>query len=341
MQPRAGASRAADDAPLLEQLRRIGFLAPGALAQLEPVGDGNLNRVRRVRAADGRSAVIKHAPEFFERFPEFPLSGERIVFEWRYGQAVCALAPHVAGVLPAVLHFDAARRILVMEDLGDAPRQDAELLAGRLELGPLRALGEFLGAVHGASAAPEQRARLEPGFRNDAMRAMHGGQLLDLGRAPGPTAPDALAEQLAHATARPAVARRIEALRARYARRDCLVHGDVKCANVVLQPGRARLLDAEFAHFGDAAFDLGTLLGHVWLHLWVGAGARGHADAERALLDAYERAGGAGASLREPARRWAGLDIAGHAAGPMRLSIFRDADQARAALAHGLDLLAS
>ena len=41
-----------DDANLPHYLRGLGLLEAGELAQVEPAGDGNINRVRRVRAGD-------------------------------------------------------------------------------------------------------------------------------------------------------------------------------------------------------------------------------------------------------------------------------------------------
>lgn len=324
---------------LARYLESVGLLARAADAIVEPVGDGNLNRVRRVRASDGRTMVVKEARGFIEKFPEYPLTSERIVFERRYEETVRALVPEVVGVLPAVLHFDEERRILVMEDLGDAPRQDGELLEGRLDLGAIRSLGEFLGAVHTATAG--RRSELAPQFRNEEMRALHGGQLLQLPDSRGMAElPSELRRLVETDLLRSTVHERIRSLRVRYDQvRESLVHGDVKAANVVLQRGRPRLLDAEFAHVGDPAFDLGTALGHTWLHLDAGTRRAGHTDAETALLAGYAATGGRARELCSPARRWAGIDMIQHVIGPMRLPIFPSADVAAGSLSRGIELL--
>ncbi|HYB12564.1 MAG TPA: hypothetical protein VEG67_03785, partial [Myxococcota bacterium] len=63
-------------------LLRRGILRRGEKAALEPAGDGNINWVRRVRIApSGRSLVLKQARAALERFPEYQVSTERIVFE--------------------------------------------------------------------------------------------------------------------------------------------------------------------------------------------------------------------------------------------------------------------
>jgi 5-methylthioribose kinase len=86
------------------------------------------------------------------------------------------------------------------------------------------------------------------------------------------------------------------------------------------------LLDAEIAHVGDPAFDLGTLFAHLWLP----AVARGAArDAESAVA----RAGAAyteanprdGADLQVCADRYAALEMARRTIGAARVAAVADA----------------
>ncbi|MGH7291252.1 MAG: hypothetical protein ACREJT_08585, partial [Myxococcota bacterium] len=114
---------------------------------VEPAGDGNINWVRRVRARNGRSFVVKQARAALERFPEYQVDTARMIFEARYGEIVRAHVPGQAGVLPELRFFDEPERVLVMEDLGDAPRLDHLLGDERATPATLAALGEFLGAV--------------------------------------------------------------------------------------------------------------------------------------------------------------------------------------------------
>ncbi|MGH9888861.1 MAG: phosphotransferase, partial [bacterium] len=232
-------------------------------AAVEPAGDGNINWVRRVRAANGRSFVVKQARPALERFPAYQVTTERMIFEARYGEVVRSLVPGQAGVLPDVRFFDAPERVLVMEDLGDAPRLDHLLADGRAVPATLAELGEFLGAVHRATR--EEAESLAPKFANEEMRALHGEHIFSLPFAANdfPIEPRlrALADDL---LARPGLRERIAELRARYyGEREALVHGDVQAGNVLVQGVRPRLVDAEIAHVGDPAFDLGQALAHV------------------------------------------------------------------------------
>src|SRR5690606_20526379 len=119
---------ALDEALLPAYLRSIGLASGAEDVVVEPAGDGNINWVRRARIAGRTSIVVKQARPALERFPQYRASTERIVFEHRWLERA---APHDArGVCPRVLFFDEARRVLVLEDLGDAERLDHALLRG-------------------------------------------------------------------------------------------------------------------------------------------------------------------------------------------------------------------
>ena len=332
--PLEGEPTPLDDAGLPAWLEARGVLR-AAGARVEPAGDGNINWVRRVIAADGTRAVVKQARAALERFPEYKVDTRRIVFEARFGQVLRRAVPGQARVLPKALHFDEAARALVMEDIHPAERLDAQLDAGAASPETLFALGEFLGAVHRATA--NDAAALAREFENDEMRRLHGEHVFALPFAPNdfPIEPRlrALADD---ALAARGLRERIAQLRERYyAARECLVHGDVQAGNVLVQAGRPRLLDAEIAHVGDPAFDLGQALAHVHVHR-VRAQSNALCDAcERALVDGYapER------DRLARARRYAGVEILRRAIGAARLSLLGTTARAERALALGCALV--
>jgi S-methyl-5-thioribose kinase len=323
-----------DDAGLPAWLEARGVLR-AAGARVEPAGDGNINWVRRVVAADGTRAVVKQARPALERFPQYKVDTRRIVFEARYGETLRRLVPGQARVLPRALHFDEAARALVMEDVHPAERLDAQLDAGTASADTLFALGEFLGAVHRATASDP--AALAPQFANDEMRRLHGEHVFALPFAPNdfPIEPRlrALADE---ALARPKLRARIAELRNRYYEsRECLVHGDVQAGNVLVQATRPRLLDAEIAHVGDPAFDLGQALAHVHVHRVRSGSAAASSACERALVDGYapER------PVLARARRFAGVEILRRAIGAARLSLLGTTARAERALELGCALV--
>jgi 5-methylthioribose kinase len=154
--------------------------------------------------------------------------------------------------------------VLVLEDLGDAERLDHALARGADVRPALHAVARLLAAVHAATRDPALASR----FRNDDMRRLHGEHIFRLPFAPNdfPLEPAlrARAERVWQDTELRAIA---DAAYRRYDEpRGALVHGDVQAGNILVLPGGApKLLDAEIAHVGDPAFDMGQLLAHVVL----------------------------------------------------------------------------
>jgi 5-methylthioribose kinase len=303
-----------DERNLPDYLRRLGLAGGGETIRVEPAGDGNINWVRRVRTRHG-SFVVKQARAALERFPQYHASTERIACEARWLEL--ARAHDREGVCPGVLRFDAESHVLVLEDLGDAPRLDQALAAGGDARAAARRVARLLGAVHAATPDPALAAR----FPNDEMRRLHGDHIfrLPLRENDFPLPPPVRARAEALWRDAELVALADEAYR-RYLEPDgALVHGDVQAANVLLPPRGAVLLDAEIAHVGDPAFDVGQLVAHLWLP----AAARGAPERARAAVEAAFEAHGATAApepgLRRRALRYAAFELLRRSVGAARV----------------------
>jgi len=132
---------------------------------------------------------------------------------------------------------------------------EALLHAGHAPLEALRSFGGLLAAVHTASARCAHE--LEPRFANIVMRRLNGAQMFAAPYTGSvPSLPAELVAERDRICADRKLRERVESLAAHYAGdRDALVHGDAKAANVLVQGERPRLIDAEFSHIGDPAFD--------------------------------------------------------------------------------------
>ncbi len=317
-------------------LEGLGLLAPNETALVEPVGDGNINWVRRVRG-QRRSWVVKQARPALERFPEYRVSTERLVFEARYYETVAA--HDRAGICPAVVRFDPEQRVLVLEDLGAAERLDAALARGADVAPAAAALGAFLGAVHAATRG----AGLAERFANEEMRRLHGDHIFHLPYRTNdfPLSP-ALRERALAIQRDEALLRTIDTAYARYLESAyALVHGDVQAANILLTDAGPRLLDAEIAHVGDPAFDVGQLLGHLWLPATARADPGAARAAMRAAWSAYADAFGSdGLPSFDDVARYAGIELMRRTIGAARVPAVESDEASLAVLSEGIRLAA-
>ncbi|HEY8157042.1 MAG TPA: hypothetical protein VII72_23150 [Myxococcota bacterium] len=279
------------EADLPGYLASLGLLTPGEPVIVEPAGEGNINWVRRVRSsARPYSVVVKQARPALERFPEYRVSTRRIEFEARW--YACVAPFDREGLCPRVHRFDAERKTLVLEDLAGAERLDAVLARGDDATRVAAALGRFLGAVHAGTRDPSLAAR----FENAEMRALHGEHIFALPfRANDFPLSPALRRRASALAADADLLRRIDAAHVRYRELAiALVHADVQPTNVLVAAGAPKLLDAEIAHVGDPAFEIGQLAGNLWLRALARGDPRAAAPAVGALWSAYSGAlGGA------------------------------------------------
>ena len=309
------------EANLPEYLRKLGLFPEGTTVSVEPAGEGNINWVRRVQAdPGGPSWVVKQARPALERFPEYRVSTERAVFEARYSEVAAAFDER--GILVRIEHFDPVEKVLVLEDLGAAEPLSAALARGDRSDSPVvdvaSALGSFLGRVHRGTRDPALARR----FANDEMRRLHGDHifLLPFRGNDFPLSP-ALSARASRLRADAGRVARIDAAYARYQQpAGALVHADVQPDNVLLAERGPVLLDAEIAHVGDPAFDLGLLIAHLMLT----AVARGEpaqsAAPVRAAWTTYRDAHGARDLARfEDVARYAGIEMLRRVIGAARV----------------------
>ena len=291
---------------------------------IEPAGDGNINWVRRLRSRrSGQAVIVKHARPALEKFPEYTTSTERIVFENRYFEL--ARAVDDASVCPQILYFDEQKRILVLEDLGDAERLDVALLRSA-DVGPaLLAIARFLGRLHRATLGDPT---LVIRFANGDIQRLHGDHIFALPyRNDGFPVPPGV-EARAHAVRKNG---EISAIAARaYSRylepQGALVHADVQPGNILLQAAGPVLLDAEIAHVGDPAFDVGTLLAHLWLARIATQPADDPIRQTTRIWESYLAEAGSEAPYFASVARYAGLEMMRRTIGAARVSAVETAE---------------
>jgi aminoglycoside phosphotransferase (APT) family kinase protein len=167
------------------------------------------------------------------------------------------------------------------------------------------------------------------------MRRLHGDHIFELPLRPNDFPLPAAVASRARALREDAELVRIaDAAYARYLEpRGALVHGDVQAGNVLLAAAGPKLLDAEIAHVGDPAFDLGTLLAHLVLPALAAGDLASGLPAAAAACSAYAAAHGPGAPPFADVARYAGLELLRRTIGAARVPAVLQPEPALAVLA--------
>ena len=175
--------------------------------------------------------------------------------------------PALAPLVPAVVHHDPDAPLLVLSTPGGARDWNKHQVVGRFSPAPATLLGRTLGALHRLSADTVERrpAGVDPMWGLTLPEPPHE-LLLDLS--------EAAQELVALVQATPSLCDALRGVAATGAD-GALVHGDLRwdnCLAVAAPASRRRtrllLVDWELGGRGDAAFDVGTVLGE-YLRVWV------------------------------------------------------------------------
>ncbi|MEE4300654.1 MAG: hypothetical protein V2J24_14545 [Pseudomonadales bacterium] len=306
------------DAPeaLREALSARGWLPDGAmLTRVERAGEGNMNRVLRVRwrTPDGRtgSAIAKQSSPFVEKYPNIPAPPDRILVEADFYRLAAAV-PAIAEAMPELRAVDETARLAWLEDLGEAADFTDCYADRQLQQTELDALLTWLSALHALEVDPAAWPRLA----NRDMRALNHAHLFVIPLDPG-SAPDVDA----HCAGLQAVAARFRedaALREamlelgeRYlADGSNLLHGDFYPGSWLATAAGPRVIDPEFAFLGRAEFDIGVLRAHL-----------AFVDSEDLSLDAYRAPAGFDETL---ARGFEGVELLRRLLGVAQLPLKAD-----------------
>ncbi|HVO16209.1 MAG TPA: phosphotransferase [Alphaproteobacteria bacterium] len=256
---------------LVEVLRRLGIVPPGAAPRLTALAGGVSSDIWRVELESGPVCVKRALPRL-KVAADWQAPIERNSYEVAWFEAAGRIVPEA---VPRILRHDPAAGLFVMEYLAPADYAlwKEELRQGRADPTIARAVGERLVRIHAGTAG---RADIARRFETDAI--FHALRL---------------EPYLEHsARAHPDRAEALMALvRVTAATKRTLVHGDISPKNILVGPRGPVFLDAECAWYGDPAFDLAFCLNHLLLKcLWTPRAAAGFLDCFAALAAAY-RAG--------------------------------------------------
>ncbi len=246
---------------------------------------GNINRVRRLSfgaSPDTRSPslVIKHVPSggALERYPQIIFPEDRLRYEAHFYEQVDRAAstdlPALKGFVPAVLHDDPDREILVLQDLAPDRPMEAAALEG-IELSPhfFETLGRSIGSLHDWSRRQVLPARLVSNPSAEANRPyvltlclQEPEAIRSVWMGKGGEPDRVLLQERFLATYGARVLARGEVMARRF--KDdpspVMTHGDLHGESLFVRPGdHPTVIDAELCDQGAGWFDAGMCLAHL------------------------------------------------------------------------------
>jgi len=257
---------------------RLSLFAPDAALQATEIGDGNLNFIFRVvDPASGTSVVLKQSGDTARISDQFKVSPDRNRIEHdilvRYNTVV-------PGLVPKIFAFDPILNLTAMEDLSDHTILRQGWLAGNSYPEAADDLAEF--AARNLVATSD--GVIDPKVKKSLVRDFINPDLCEITEDLVFTEPFADLKNRNEVTEGllPFVEQELyadQALRLEVAKLkagflsgpQALVHGDYHTGSVFVRNDSTKVIDAEFAFFGPAGFDVGMLAANV---IFAGLSAR-------------------------------------------------------------------
>ncbi len=243
--------------------------------KISEVSDGNMNRVFIVTGSAG-SVAVKQALPYIRAVPDWAFPADRIDYEARAIRAFAFAAP---GAVPELLRHDPVMKVMAMEALDRHRVWRGALVEGVVHEDAPAQLARDLAAIHHCGSMEALGAQ---GFRESMAAYGTNPQLVSTTAEvifTGPfgdhplnnwTSPQ-LDAQVATVRADTQLKAALSRLKLHFlGTTETLIHGDLHTGSVMvasdpkeqLQP---RIIDAEWAFHGPAAFDVGALIGNLLL----------------------------------------------------------------------------
>lgn len=274
------------------------FGVEAARLSIREIGDGNLNFVFHV-AGGGRALAIKQAMPYSRMSGGArALTAERLTYETL---ALEEFARHAPAHVPAIHHFDADRALLGQEFLSPHVIMRKGMMDGVVYPHFAAHMAAYLSAcLFGTSdfalAASAKRAKVARFAGNielceitERLVFTEPFRMSDNNRWTSPeldTEAAAIRDDIA-------LKQTVSALKLAFlTRSDALLHADLHTGSIMLTETDTRVIDPEFAVFGPMGFDIGMLIGNLFLNCFAQlayeAEPGGRADYRRFVLGAIE-----------------------------------------------------
>ncbi|MFP8968273.1 S-methyl-5-thioribose kinase [Pokkaliibacter sp. CJK22405] len=254
----------------LEHTDRFAGLDSTALTS-EEFGDGNLNLVFRISHPDGASLILKQALPYARCVGEsWPLSVDRARIE---AEAMLIESQLCPALVPEIYHYDAELAVTIMEDLSDHQILRQAMVEGKRFPTLMHDMAVFLADTLFFTSdlyldPAEKKQRVAQFINPDLCKITEDLFFLDPycdhernNYYPG------FNERASKLWSHTALKAEIADLKYRFlTKTQSLLHGDVHAGSIFVREGSTKVIDAEFAYYGPAGFDIGSYIGNLLLN---------------------------------------------------------------------------
>ncbi|SHI67723.1 phosphotransferase [Pseudozobellia thermophila] len=229
------------------------------IESVEAPGEGNMNVVIRINT-NQRSFIAKQSRPYVNKYRQIPAPLDRISAEKNFYQAVRKNA--VSAHIPKILGYDAAEKLLLLEDLGHCQDMTAIYNERKISAAHLDRLVFILGLIHRTDVDANYPDNLQMRFLNHKHIfvipfAEDNGLDLD-------EMHEGLQELSLPFKTNKAIKSIVNAIGEKYLMPgQTLVHGDYYPGSWMTEAENLYIIDPEFGFVGFPEFDLGVMAAHI------------------------------------------------------------------------------
>ena len=259
--------------------------------------EGYVNLIFAVRDLNTNcSVVVKQLLPYIRAFKEadggdHPVLMERLRTEIAVLTFMGTLYEDIA---PDIYLFDEAAGVIFMEDLMDLELLRFELTAGVTYPDVGKKMGIFLALLFFHTSDLLMTGRKLEGvkhfFYNDESKRLYDLLFVNnvLLCAEKPLEPEA-EETRQRILSNEKIRARVHALGYKYLNNDeCLIHNDLHSSNIMVGPGKVKIIDTEFSGYGPKAIDIGRLTGSMIINYVSWLGYKALPEDKRLAMQAYD-----------------------------------------------------
>ncbi len=242
--------------------QRNWITAEDAVLALEKPGEGNMNMVLRAKTQQSK-LILKQANPYVQKYPDIPAPVERVAVEAKFYEFVASVQA-LDQFMPNLIGFDAANRMLAVEDLGEGADFTTLYQKGQsLSKAHLEQIIFFLSVLHNtnlnAAQFPDNLALRKLNYEHLFVYPYMEDNGLNLDKIQEGL--QAMAETYKTDAA---LKKKMQLLGEVYlSEGKALLHGDYYPGSWLNVNGNFKVIDPEFSYFGSAEYDLGILIAHL------------------------------------------------------------------------------